>query len=200
MERDRSRRDSRDGSARFGAQRDNRRAARHVSQLLALRSTSSLDRNDTWARSEDSTPGDNRVSQTSGRCAFFDHRVPVFLETLCDGGILRSARASAGIDDDVDRRKQVLVLPERFPHQPLHAVAAHCVTHDARWNRQSKPRVRSSVGTHQDGEMIVGETARVTIDAIEFGSFPKTLCRFERSCGRLQAGWKLTQTRRARVS
>lgn len=49
----------------------------------------------------------------------------------------------------------------------------------------------ATVWARENGEQIIGGAARVTIDAIELGSFPKALCRCEPSCRGLQAKGEL---------
>ena len=80
----------------------------------------------------------------------------------------------------------MLMLPKRFANQAFDAVTPHGVADDARGDRKSKTGLASTVGSCKDGEQIIGGAARLTIDAIEFGFLPETLCRIERPCLNLQ--------------
>ena len=111
----------------------------------------------------------------------------MFLETAHDDGVVRIASAGARIDDNVHRGQFMLMLTKRFPDQAFDAVTPHGVADSAGGNRQSKSWNRTAAVTSEDREAGVGGTARVPVDAIEFGFMPETLRRLERP----DRGWQV---------
>lgn len=72
------------------------------------------------------------------------------------------------------------MLAKRLTDQALDAIAADGVTDDAGGNRKSKAWRGAAGAARENREKCVGEAARITIDAIEFGFLPEALRRFER--------------------
>jgi hypothetical protein len=66
-----------------------------------------------------------------GRCAFSDHRVPMFFEALRDRGALRRACAGACVHNDVDGRQHVLMPTKRFSHQTFYSIPTHSVPNES---------------------------------------------------------------------
>jgi len=82
----------------------------------------------------------------------------------------------------------MLMLAKGFAYQAFDMITAHRVADDARRNGKTESRLAAAIVACEDGEEIIGETACVAIDAIEFGFLPKALCRFERPRVGLQVG------------
>src|SRR5690606_8106389 len=131
----------------------------------------------------------------SGRGAFLDHCSPVSFQTRYDLRIIRVAHTRARVDDDVDCRQLALVQAKGLAHQALDAITPYRVADDLRRHRQTEPRVPRSIAAREDCKQLVGEAARLAIDAVELGFFPETLRRLKRPCSTLQVGGR-TNTRR----
>ena len=111
----------------------------------------------------------------------FHDRAPVFFQAARERGLVRITGAGTRIDDDVHRGQFMLMLTKRFPNQTFDAVAPHGITDDACGNRQSKSWNRAAAVSCEDREAGVAGTARVLVDAIEFGFMPEPLRRLKRS-------------------
>jgi hypothetical protein len=104
----------------------------------------------------------------------------MLLETANDRGIVRVAGAGPCVDDEIHRGQLVLILAEGLAYQALDAIAPDCTADDAGGDRKSKAWSLATGVSRKYCEQSIGETARITIDAVEFGFLPEALCRFER--------------------
>ena len=112
----------------------------------------------------------------------------MLFETANDGRVVCVARAAACVDDDIDGWQFMLVLAKRFADEALDAITPYRSADDAGGNRKSKARSRATGVARENREESVGEAARITINAVEFGFLPEALRRLERPCVSLQVG------------
>jgi hypothetical protein len=122
----------------------------------------------------------------SGHSAFSFYCLPMFFQAVRERRVVCITGAGSRIDYDIHRRQFVLMQTKGFTNQALDAVASNRIADQARSDRQTQARMRTVIMPCENGKEIIGETARVLVDAIEFGFLPQTLCRCERPRVNLQ--------------
>jgi hypothetical protein len=108
------------------------------------------------------------------------HCLPVPFETAHDRCVIGGPRTGAPIDDDIDVRKLMLMLPEGFANQPFDPIAPNGATDNSCRHREPKTSGRTRIRSHKNRKHRIREAPCVFIDAIKVRFIVEALRRSER--------------------